>query len=352
MRRLTLRRAPGRPLERPAARRSTRPLRSARLLGATAAAAVLALTASGCVTVHGELALMPPATRAEAAQALADFTSAYNKADQAYDPALDARRVTGPFGEINQAGLRARAATSPGGNAGHQLLELTDARFVLPRKAGWPRWFLADTDSNLDTDAGPGDQRWLLVFVRNGPQDLWEVAHLVILAPSEVPEFAEEDGYAVPVAVGSDAYAVAPEDLGAGYVSFLQDGQQGALAAGPHTTLWREQRQKGAKRPGLATQYLDRVANQGDFAPLGLRTKDGDAFVFFATRFFERQTAAPGYRPKVDPSVKALLTGEVKNTVTKEWVSNQAALVKPAGTARDGVTIKARLQGVVGAQGS
>ncbi|MFD3333283.1 hypothetical protein ACFWV1_11650 [Streptomyces sp. NPDC058700] len=344
MRRLRLRRAP-RPLERLAAR-------PARLLAATAAVTVLALTAGGCVTVHGELALLPPATRAEAAQALADFTSAYNRADKAYDPALDAGRVTGPLGEINQAGLRARAITDPGGNANHQPLELTDARFVLPRKAGWPRWFLADADPNRDVDDGPGDQRWLLVFVRNGPQQLWEVAHLVVLGPSAVPEFAEEGGYAVPVAADTGALAVAPEDLGERYASYLKDGREGTFAAGPHTSQWREQRQKSAKRPGLATQYLDRAANQGDFAPLGLRTKDGGAFVFFATRVFERQTAAPGYRPKVDPGVKALLTGEVGNTVTKEWVSNQVALVKPEGTARDGVTVTGRLQGVVGAEGS
>ncbi|MFD3530799.1 hypothetical protein [Streptomyces sp. NPDC058664] len=340
MRRLRLRRAP-RPLERLSAR-------PARFLAATAAVTVLALTASGCVTVHGELALLPPATKTEAAQALADFTSAYNRADKAHDPALDAGRVTGPLGEINQAGLRSRAITSPGGNPDHRPLEFTDARFVLPRKAGWPRWFLADADSNR----GSGDRRWLMVFVRNGPEQLWEVAHLTVLDPSEVPEFAEEEGYAVPVAADTETLAVAPEDLGEEYVSFLKDGRPGRFEAGPHTTLWREQRQKTAKRPGLATQYIDRAVNQGDFAPLGLRTKDGGAFVFFATRFFERQTAAPGYRPKVAPDIKALLTGEIKNTVTKEWVSSQAVLVKPAGAAGDAVSIKGRLQGVVGAEGS
>lgn len=164
----------------------------------------------------------------------------------------------------------------------------------------------------------------------------------MVLGPAQVPEFAEEGGYAVPVAADSDALAVAPADLGKEYASFLKDGQPGQFTAGAHTSLWREQRQKGANRPGLATQYIDRAADQGDFAPLGLRTKDGGAFVFFATRFFERQTAAPGYRPKVDPAVKALLTGEVENTVTKEWVSNQVALVKPAGTDRDGVTVAGR----------
>ncbi|GEB61175.1 putative lipoprotein [Streptomyces gardneri] len=323
-----------------------------RALAATAAATVLALTASGCVTVHGETALLPAVTKDEAAQALADFTAAYNRADKAHDPALDAGRVTGPLGAINQAGLRSRAVTNPGGNPNHQPLELTDARFVVPRKAGWPRWFLADTDSNRDVDQGRADQRWVLAFVRNGPQQLWEVAHLVVLSPQAVPEFAEEEGYAVPVAADSDAFAVAPEDLGAQYVAYLQDGKPGPYTAGPHTSLWREERQKGAKRPGLATQYIDRVADQGDFAPLGLRTKDGGAFVFFATRYFERQTAAAGYRPKVGPDIKALLTGDVKNTVTKEWVSDQVVLVKPAGTDRDGVTVAGRLQGVVGAVGS
>ncbi|MFC8589348.1 hypothetical protein ACFUGD_32995 [Streptomyces sp. NPDC057217] len=345
MSRLRVGRAPGRPRER-------WPARPVRLLAATAAVTALALTAGGCVTVHGELAVVPPATRAEAAKALADFTSAFNRADKAHDPALDADRVTGPLGAINQAGLRARAVTSPGGNAKHQPLELTDARFLLPRKAGWPRWFVADTDSNRDVDRGPKDQRWLLVFVRNGPQAGWEAAYLSILDADELPAFAEEEGHAVPVGADDDALAVAPGKLGAEYVAYLRDGKPGPFAAGPHTSGWRAQREKAAERPGLATQYVDRVADGGDFAPLGLRTRDGGALVFFATRYFERQTAAPGYRPKVPRDVKALMTGEVKNTVTREWVSSQSVLVKPAGTTRDGVAITGRLQGVVGAVGS
>ncbi|WP_208421729.1 hypothetical protein [Streptomyces cinereoruber] len=345
MRRLRVGRAPERPRER-------WPARPVRLLAATAAVTALALTASGCVTVHGELALVPPATEAEAAQALADFTDAFNRADKAHDPALDADRVTGPLGEINQAGLRARAVTSPGGNAKHRPLELTDARFLLPRKAGWPRWFVADTDSNRDVDQGDKDRRWLLVFVRNGPQEQWKATYLNVLGVTEVPEFAKEEGYAVPVAADTDALAVAPGKLGTEYVAYLKDGKPGPFAAGPHTSGWREQREQSARRPGLATQYVDRITDRGAFAPLGLRTRDGGALVFFATRYFERQTAAPGYRPKVPKDVKALMTGEVKSTVTREWVSSQAVLVKPAGTARDGVTVTGRLQGVVGAVGS
>ncbi|MFG2328211.1 hypothetical protein ACGFMM_01160 [Streptomyces sp. NPDC048604] len=329
-------------------------MRRRRPATAVAATAVLALTASGCVTVHGELELVPAVTKAEAEQALKDFTAAYNAADKAYDPALDAGRVTGPLGAINQAGLKARSVTSPGGNPKHQPLELTDAKFVIPKKAGWPRWFVADTDSNRDRGARRAGDRWLLVFVRNGAEQLWEVAHLAILSPDEVPAFEQKDGYAVPVAANDAKLAVSPKDIGGRYVTYLKSGEPKMFAPGPHTTTWRQSRERNAKRLGMATQYVDQTMDDGDNAPLALRTEDGGALVFFAIRFFERQTAARGYRPKVDPDVKALMTGEVTNTVTKEWVSNQAALVKPAAQAasNDAVTIAGRLQGVTAAKGS
>ncbi|MET9951551.1 hypothetical protein ABZ135_08365 [Streptomyces sp. NPDC006339] len=326
--------------------------RAARTLLAAATASVLALAASGCVTVHGERELIPAATQAEAEQALKDFTVAFNKADKAHDPALSAERVTGALGEINQAGLKSRQVTSPGGNKEHRPLELTDAKFVIPRKAGWPRWFVADTDSNRDTDQGAGDNRWLLVFLKGSASHLWEVAYLSILTPDEVPAFKTEAGYAVPVAADTADLAVAPGDLGERYAAFLKDGRPGPFAAGPHTTEWRAERKQVANRPGLVTQYVDQPENRGDFAPLGLATEDGGALVFFATRYFERQTAAPGYRPKVGPDVQALLTGEIKNTVTKRWVSSQSVLVKPAGTTADGVVVVGRLQGVTAAEGS
>ncbi|CAM5474125.1 Lipoprotein OS=Streptomyces cyaneofuscatus OX=66883 GN=G3I52_05970 PE=4 SV=1 [Streptomyces cyaneofuscatus] len=87
--------------------------RAGRLTAALATATVLCVTASGCVTVHGELEVLPGATEAEAAQALTDFITAYNAADRAYDPALDADRVTGSLGAINQAGLRRARRTAP-----------------------------------------------------------------------------------------------------------------------------------------------------------------------------------------------------------------------------------------------
>ncbi|MEU3183012.1 hypothetical protein ABZ707_02180 [Streptomyces sp. NPDC006923] len=311
----------------------------------------LALTASGCVTVHGELAVVPSANRSEAARALKDFTDAYNKADKAYDPALDAGRVTGALGAINQAGLKARSITSPDGNPGHQPLELADAKYTIPKKAGWPRWFVADTDSNRDRDGGPEDNRWVLVFVREAPGKQWQVPYLTILSPDEVPVFrTDKDGWGEAVAPDSEALSVAPKDLSAEYASYLGSGEPAHFAPGPHTDAWRETRAKNARLPGLTTQYVDQPLTGGDFAPLGLMTKDGDALVFFATRYFERQTGAKGVRPPANADVRALMTGEVKTTVTKEWVSSQAVLVPRAGGAQ--VVVSGRLQGVTGATGS
>ncbi|MFE7566845.1 hypothetical protein ACFU76_07755 [Streptomyces sp. NPDC057539] len=306
------------------------------------------------MTVHGELAVLPTADRSEAARALKDFTDAYNAADKAYDPALDAGRVTGALGAINQAGLKAAGIMNPDGNPRHQPLELTDATFTIPKKAGWPRWFVANTDSNRDADdGGPQDTRWLLVFVRNGPEERWKVPYLTIMATKEVPDFAtDKDGWGEPAAQDSEALAVAPGKLSEAYVSYLRDATGKTFADGPHTNGWREAREKNARLPGLVTQYVDQPLKEGDFAPLGLRTKDGGALVFFATKYFERQTGAKGVKPVVKPDVKALLTGDIRNTLTKEWVSSQVALVPRAGADTPAVWVASRLQGVTGAKGS
>ncbi|MFC4610010.1 hypothetical protein ACFO9E_19675 [Streptomyces maoxianensis] len=314
---------------------------------------VLCLTASGCVTVHGEREIVPSATKSEAAQALKDFTDAYNKADKAYDPALDAAHVTGALGAINQAGLKARSVNYPDGNPQHVPLELTDAKFAIPKKAGWPRFFLADVDSNRDQDKGALDNRWVLVFVRSDVDQLWEAAYLTILSPGRIPALkTDEDGWAEPVAPDSAALAVAPRDLSEEYSSYLQNGKPEHFKDGPHTSGWRESRKKDSNLPGMSTQYIDQPLDSDDFAPLGLVTADGDALVFFAMRNYERQTAAKGVRLKVHPDVKALLTGDVKSTVTKERVSSQAVTVPTVGAGGGDVDVLGRLTGLTAAKGS
>ncbi|MGW5660976.1 hypothetical protein ACWEWG_12875 [Streptomyces sp. NPDC003758] len=325
--------------------RSPRTLRSPnRFALATAAVTVLSVTASGCVVVHGEREVVPTATRADAARALTDFLTAYNKADKAYDRSLDASRVTGALGAIDGGKLEAGHKINPGGNPGHVPLKLTDAKFTIPRKAGWPRWFVADTRANK----GSADAHWLLVFTRSDASKVWAVSYLTILAPGDVPAFkTDKDGWAEPVTADDPALAVQPQKLSTAYATYLRSGGD-VFAPGPHTSQWRATRLKNASQPGLARQYIDESLTNGDYAPVGLRTTDGGALVFFATHHYERQTAAQGVNINIsDPNIKALLTGEVKQSLTLEYVSNQAVLDPRKGP----VKFVSRVEGLTGAEG-
>ncbi|MFF1925395.1 hypothetical protein ACFVW8_33095 [Streptomyces sp. NPDC058221] len=311
------------------------------------------MTASGCVTVHGELEVVPAATRAEAAQALKTFTAAYNAADEAYDPALDEDEIGGSLGAINQAGLKARQKNNPDGNPNHRALELTDADYVIPKKAGWPRWFVANTDTNRDQDNGKQDTRWLFVFSKSGPDAGWKAVYLSVVATSRLPRFAKDaDGRARPVAADSAELAVAPEDLSKQYTGYLQKGTPDVFTPGASTSLWRTTRQN-TRRAGFSYQYIDQPLNSGAFGPLGLETENGGALVFFSSKHFEQQTAAKGLRPAVSPDVRALLSGEVKSTLTKERVSSQLVYVPKKGDTGSGkVTVLNRLPGLTAAKGS
>ncbi|MFE3810912.1 hypothetical protein [Streptomyces sp. NPDC059131] len=307
------------------------------------------------MTVHGEREIVPAATAAEAAEALKEFTDAYNAADKAYDPAKAAQRVTGALGAINQAGIKSRSVNYPDGNPQHVPLELTDARFTIPKKAGWPRFFLADADSNRDQDKGPADNRWVLVFLRNAPQDVWQAAYLTILSPDRIPALKmDQDGFAEAIAPDSPALARVPRDLSQEYASYTQTGKPEHFEAGPHTSQWRTTRVKEANRPGRARQYIDQPLNSGDYGPLGLATQGGGALVFFTVRNFERETMARGVRIEVHPDVKALLSGEVKTSLTKERISSQAAWVPAASSGLNGGKVKVlgRLTGLTSAKGS
>ena len=304
------------------------------------------------MTVHGELAVVPSATRSEAAQALKDFTDAYNAADKVYDPALDADRVAGPLGAVNQAGLKARHKSHPDGNPNHVPLKLTDARYVIPKKAGWPRWFVADTASIREGNGGKPGTRWLLAFVKSGPDATWRAAYLSVIASSKLPGLAQDDdGRARPVDAADPELAVAPEDLSTRYTEYLEKGAPDVFAPGDSTSAWREAR-RTTRQPGFSFQYADRPLDSGSFAPLALATEDGGALVFFSSKHFEQQTAAKGLRPPVSADVEALLTGEVKSTLTKERVSGQLVYVPKKGAGDGKVVVLNRLPGLTSAKGS
>jgi hypothetical protein len=299
------------------------------------------------MVVHGEREVLPAATRAEAAKALEQFTDAYNKADKAYDSSLDAGFVAGALEDIDRARLKAGAANNPDGNPAHTPLKLTDAKYTIPKKAGWPRWFVADAAGNKG-----GTLRWLLVFTRGGLDEPWQVTYLTLVAPGKVPEFKKDtDGFAEAVPANSTELAAAPEDLSKSYTSYLKTGGDG-FADGLNTDQWRAARAKNERKPGLVTQYIDEPLTSGAYAPLALRTADGGALVFFTTHHYEKRTAAPGTSvPAPNRDVLALTTGEIKQSLTMEFVSNQVVLDPAKGSGDQKVAVLGRIQGMTSAQG-
>lgn len=296
--------------------------------------------------------MIPSATRAKADDALTAFVAAYNKADKAYDPALDAGRVTGALADINQSGLKAKHVNNPQGNPNHSPLKLTDPKYTIPKMAGWPKFFVVEADSNRDQDGVAGqDNSWLMVFTRTGPDAVWEVSYLTIVPVGDMPEFeVGKDGLATAVAADDEGLAITPNRLSPAYAGYLGNGGR-TFAPGPQTSAWRQQRQKNATRPGLSTQYVDKPLSGGAYEPVGLRIKGGGALVFFATRHYEKQTAAQGVTLDVPPDVKALTTGEVKQSITLERVSNQT-VIDPPKTAQDRqVRFISRIEGLTGAKG-
>jgi hypothetical protein len=314
---------------------------------AAASLVAVSLTASGCVVVHGEREVLPAATRAEAAEAVAQFTTAYNKADAAYDSSLDAEHTTGALGAIDAARLKAGRVNHPDGNPQHTPLVLTDVKYTIVKKAGWPRWFVADAQANKG-----GDARWLLVFTRNRLADPWQAAYLTLVAPGAVPQFTKDkDGWAEAVPADSAELTRSPRDLSKAYATYLKDGE-GAFADGRYTSELRSTRAKNSSKPGLATQYIDEPLTSGDFAPLALRTADGGALVFFTTHHYVKQTAAAGAAvPTPNASVRALTTGEIKQSLTMEFVANEVAIAPAKGSGDGKVSLLSRLEGLTAAKG-
>ncbi|MGW2324331.1 hypothetical protein ACWC5C_01040 [Streptomyces sp. NPDC001700] len=301
------------------------------------------------MTVHGERENIPSVDKAEAAEALRDFTATYNKAYQELDPSVVSQVETGPLEAISTADLKAQHANSPQGNPNYPALKLSDASFHIPRQIGWPKFFVADTDSNRDGN------RWLVVFIRDGIDKPWKAAYLSILSQDEVPEFAtDKDGWAKPVKATGAAprLAVRPDKLSGTYVNYLMTGEGGTFADGQATSGLRESRSKFKKTPKFWTQYIDTPApGGGPEAPVGLRTEDGGAVVFFASHHRQKQTMAKGFRPNPDPQVKALMTGEAKRAVTLTRVAESAVRVPAKDAADPKVVFLNRLEGVTAAKG-
>lgn len=309
---------------------------------ATALAMVASL--SGCITVHGEEAIVPALTEKEAAAALDRYVETRNDAFRDLDPERNSTVENGPFGAIDSAILTVLEGLGEG-SAG-QPLKLSQPRFLIPQQAGWPKFFVVNAQSNQNND-----EQWLLVFTRDSIDEQWSASYLAVLASRDELTFREDnDGYLEEVPLTDSGLAVDPADLSKAYTDYLSGGE-GPFAAGAHTTELLAERQEQGSFPQFDVQYQDLPENEGDFAPVALRTKDGGALVLFSSRHLEKKTMAPGAPLNVPADVQELLPdGDTpEESLTLERVAMMAALV-PEGDGQ--VEIRERGgAGVVSAEG-
>lgn len=321
-----------------------------RAAAAAGTAGVLAAVLSGCVTVHGEEAVVPPVTRAEAAKALKHFNSAFNDASRTNDAALDATVETGALGAVDRGVFTAHRKVDGPHSRTYTPLALTDTRYLIPRQAGWPKFFATDS-RNTNSES---DKRYLFVFRRDTPHGPWKAAYGAILAPEQLADLAVDghgEAESVPVGAGS-GLSVGPNDLSDAYTRYLQDGGD-AFAPGPWTSGMRQKRKDSeANAYGIRFRFADTPARAPLYPPFGLRTKDGGALVFFATYHQTLETEPVGHRVHApNPYVKAILTGTPKQSLTYTALAEQAVRVPPK--AKGGpIPFLNQVTGVISAKGS
>ncbi|WP_031524920.1 hypothetical protein [Streptomyces sp. NRRL F-5123] len=318
-----------------------------RRVGLGAAATALALLPlAGCVTVHGERENVPSVQQKRAAAVLANFLTVNNRANKAYSPQDILTVESGALGATDEAGLRARHTNHPQGNPGYQPLAFSDARYLIPRQVGWPKFFVADVATNRGTDS-----RWLLVFRHAGPDQPWKAAFVAAVPTAQMPDFAKDkDGYAVDLGLGGTDLLVQPGQLSQTYADYLGKGGDGTFADGSSTSQVRADRAALGSTANSVTQYADQPASGGDFTPVALRTADGGAVVFFATRHQSRATFRAGYNLSLDEDTKALMTGTPKTSITRSTVADELVTV-PKGGGSGKVAFLSRVVGLVSAKG-
>lgn len=316
---------------------------------AVAVAGALSVTLSGCMTVHGETAVVSATSKDEAEKVLKEYVSSGNKAGREYDAKLNATIERGALGEASQAALTIDKELDKGreGAARSQAVKVNDSRFHIPQQAGWPKFFMVDTATSLRPS---GDARLLLAFTRESVDERWKASFHALVDTSDLPEFAEDsDGHvkAVPNGGGKDLL-VAPHELSQAYADYLSKGE-GEFADGRHTSQERENRAKRGTTKLARNEWADLPASSEQYPPFGLYTKDGGAMVFFASHMHAKQTTTKGYTPGLPDRAKPLLKGDLKSSLTLSYVVQHTVRV-PADKSDDQITYLYNGRGLTGAK--
>jgi hypothetical protein len=185
-------------------------------------------------------------------------------------------RVVGPARRQVAAQLTVQRALGVKGTA---AAAVASSRLLLPRAAGWPRWFVA-------AGTTPAEPTPVVRVLRSPsarePYGLW--AQLALLPGASLPEVGQEDGAATLPAGAASGLVHSPRDVFRRYATLLTDTAPASVRKEFAPDDFREQlaARLVADRKSLGTRAVARVTSeqlQTEDGILALRTSDGGALV-------------------------------------------------------------------------
>ena len=227
---------------------------------------------------------------------------------QARDVAAAQGRVTGPAAEVLAAQLTiARVRTVPPPPA----KTLVPARLLVPRAAGWPRWFVAAGSVGKGAPA----IRVLLSPSAREPYAVW--AELTMLPGATLPEAANTPSGVATLAPTGPGLNMTPAEVASRYADLLNRGRASDYRTAFADDDFRTQlnaRLAADRKQIVATAVATLTSTHSAVKGTGytLRTVDGGALVIVELRQAYQVRVEPGRGAvKADPDLAALAGKEV-----------------------------------------
>ncbi len=227
---------------------------------------------------------------------------------EARDVAAAQGRVTGPAAEVLAAQLTiARVRTVPPPPA----KTLVPARLLVPRAAGWPRWFVAAGS----VGKGAAAIRVLLSPSAREPYAVW--AELTMLPGATLPEAANTPSGVATLAPTGPGLNMTPAEVAARYADLLNRGRASDYRTAFADDDFRTQlnaRLAADRKQIVATAVATLTSTHSAVKGTGytLRTVDGGALVIVELRQAYQVRVEPGRGAvKADPDLAALAGKEV-----------------------------------------
>lgn len=289
-------------------------------------------------------------TEAEARSLLAEVSRKNNRANAAFDSRLLGEYEAESSFRIDEAVYRIGRVLDPQHKDPLTSFEYTARAFHLPRSAGYPQWFLADTSIST------AKRRYLLVLSRPAADQPWKMVIQAAL-DGELPAMARDAaGNAVTMpADDATALVAGPNEVAAAHAAYLSAGRSAPQAAmfasdKESTAIIEDGKLRASlvfvnKKTGVIgpAQRFSRTVTVEPYPVRVLRTTDGGALACYVTK---RQVVAEqpdGLTKITGPDAALAGRTDFDGKITITWLDQWVVRIPPKGGGQ--VTVLAHLGG-------